>query len=115
MRELEHLRDCGCRVFFDDFGTGYSRMSWLVQLPMDGIKIDRSFIAGRRTDPRSSLLVASRIRLALDLEPDGIAEGVEEDAQVQALLAMGCGEGQGVLFGPPASLPERYGAGIPPS
>lgn len=115
IRELEHLRDCGCRVYLDDFGTGYSSMSWLAQLPIDGIKIDRSFIAGLLTDPRSSLLVSSMVRLARELELDVIAEGVEEEAQVTALLAMGCGKGQGYLFGPPSPFPERIEARAHPS
>ena len=108
IRELGHLRDCGCRVYLDDFGTGYSSMSWLAQLPIDGIKIDRSFVTGLLTDPRSSLLVATMVRLARDLELDVIAEGVEEEAQVDALLAMGCTKGQGYLFGAPAPFPERF-------
>lgn len=106
MHELEQLRECGCRVYLDDFGTGYSSMSWLAQLPIDGIKIDRSFIAGLLTDPRSALLVSSMISLARDLELDVIAEGVEEEAQVDVLLAMGCGKGQGFLYGPPAPFPS---------
>lgn len=113
MRELGHLRDCGCRVYLDDFGTGYSSMSWLAQLPIDGIKIDRSFVTGLLTDPRSSLLVATMIRLARDLELDVIAEGVEEEAQVDALLAMGCTKGQGYLFGPPAPFPVRFSSSNP--
>ena len=108
IRELGHLRDCGCRVYLDDFGTGYSSMSWLAQLPIDGIKIDRSFVTGLLTDPRSSLLVATMVRLARDLELDVIAEGVEEEAQVDALLAMGCTKGQGYLFGAPAPFPKRF-------
>ena len=108
MRELALLRDCGCRVYLDDFGTGYSSMSWLAQLPIDGIKIDRSFVTGLLTDPRSSLLVATMVRLARDLELDVIAEGVEEEAQVDALLAMGCTKGQGYLFGAPAPFPKRF-------
>jgi diguanylate cyclase (GGDEF)-like protein len=105
MHELKILRECGCRVYLDDFGTGYSSMSWLAQLPIDGIKIDRSFIAGLLTDSRSALLVSSMVRLAQELELDVIAEGVEEEAQVHALLDLGCGKGQGFLFGLPAPFP----------
>ena len=106
VRELQHLRDCGCRIFLDNFGTGYSSMFRLAKLPIDGIKIDRSFVARMLTDPRSSLLVSSMIRLARDLELDVIAEGIEDEAQVHALLAMGCGKGQGFLFGPPGPFPD---------
>ena len=87
----------------------------MVQVAQNGIKIDRSFIAGLLTDPRSSLLVSSMIRLARDLELDVIAEGVEEEAQVSALLAMGCGKGQGYLFGQPVPFPEQIGARPHPS
>ena len=105
MRQLKSLRDSGCRVYLDDFGIGYSSMSRLAKLPIDGIKIDSSFIAGMLTDIRSSIVVSSMIRLARDLGLDVIAEGVEEEAQVAALLGMGCDKGQGCLFGLPISLP----------
>jgi predicted signal transduction protein with EAL and GGDEF domain len=110
MRELESLRAVGCRVYLDDFGTGYSSMSWLSQLPIDAIKVDRSFVMGLLTDPRRALVVASMIRLSQDLGLDVIAEGVEEEAQAQALLAMGCCKAQGFLFGHPAPIPASVEA-----
>jgi diguanylate cyclase (GGDEF)-like protein len=110
MRELQSLRAVGCRVYLDDFGTGYSSMSWLAQLPIDAIKIDRSFIAGLLTDPRRSLVVASMIRLSRDLGLDVIAEGVEQEGQAQALLEMGCCKAQGFLFGHPAPFPTSVEA-----
>jgi diguanylate cyclase (GGDEF)-like protein len=110
MRELESLRAVGCRVYLDDFGTGYSSMSWLAQLPIDAIKIDRSFVMGLLTDPRRALVVASMIRLSRDLGLDVIAEGVEQEAQAQALLAMGCCKAQGFLFGHPAPIPASVEA-----
>ena len=106
MRELHSLRALGCRIYLDDFGTGYSSMSWLAQLPIDAIKIDRSFTAGLLSDPRRSVVVASMIRLSRDLGLDVIAEGVELEAQAEALLAMGCCKGQGFLFGHPAPFPQ---------
>ena len=106
MRELNLLRAVGCRIYLDDFGTGYSSMSWLAQLPIDAIKIDRSFTAGLLNDPRRSVVVASMIRLSRDLGLDVIAEGVELEAQTEALLAMGCCKGQGFLFGHPAPFPQ---------
>ena len=106
MRELNLLRAVGCRIYLDDFGTGYSSMSWLAQLPIDAIKIDRSFTAGLLNDPRRSVVVASMIRLSRDLGLDVIAEGVELEAQAEALLAMGCCKGQGFLFGHPAPFPQ---------
>lgn len=106
MCELNLLRAVGCRIYLDDFGTGYSSMSWLAQLPIDGIKIDRSFTAGLLNDPRRRVVVASMIRLSRDLGLDVIAEGVELEAQAEALLAMGCCKGQGFLFGHPAPFPQ---------
>ena len=106
MRELRALRTVGCRVYLDDFGTGYSSMSWLAQLPVDAIKIDRSFTAGLLTDRRRSVVVASMIQLSRDLGLDVIAEGVELEAQAEALLALGCCKGQGFLFGHPAPFPQ---------
>ena len=81
-------------------------MSWLAQLPIDAIKIDRSFTAGLLNDPRRSVVVASMIRLSRDLGLDVIAEGVELEAQAEALLAIGCCKGQGFLFGHPAPFPQ---------
>ena len=106
INELSTLRAAGCRVYLDDFGTGYSSMSWLSQLPIDAIKIDRSFTAGLLNDPRRRVVVDSMIRLSLDLGLDVIAEGVELEAQAEALLAMGCCKGQGFLFGHPAPFPQ---------
>ena len=106
INELSTLRAVGCRVYLDDFGTGYSSMSWLSQLPIDAIKIDRSFTAGLLSHPRRRVVVDSMIRLSLDLGLDVIAEGVELEAQAEALLAMGCLKGQGFLFGHPAPFPQ---------
>lgn len=106
INELNTLRAVGCRVYLDDFGTGYSSMSWLSQLPIDAIKIDRSFTAGLLSHPRRRVVVDSMIRLSLDLGLDVIAEGVELEAQAEALLAMGCLKGQGFLFGHPAPFPQ---------
>ena len=106
INELSTLRAAGCRVYLDDFGTGYSSMSWLSQLPIDAIKIDRSFTAGLLSHPRRRVVVDSMIRLSLDLGLDVIAEGVELEAQAEALLAMGCLKGQGFLFGHPAPFPQ---------
>ena len=113
MRELRSLRTVGCRVYLDDFGTGYSSMSWLAQLPVDAIKIDRSFTAGLLSDRRRSVVVASMIQLSRDLGLDVIAEGVELEAQAEALLAMGCCKGQGFLFGHPAPFPQPAEVLIP--
>lgn len=106
MRELHSLRSMGCRIFLDDFGTGYSSMSWLAQLPIDAIKINRNFTAGLLSETRRSVVVASMIKLSLDLGLDVIAVGVELEAQAEALMAMGCCKGEGFLFGHPAPFPQ---------
>jgi diguanylate cyclase len=99
--ELTCLRDAGFRVFLDDFGTGYSSLNWLAELPIDGVKIDRSFTATMIEDPRRQALVAAILRLADDLELEVVAEGIERPDQWQALRQMGCRLGQGYLFSRP--------------
>ena len=105
--ELACLRQAGFRVFLDDFGTGYSSLNWLAELPIDGVKIDRSFTATMIEDPRRQSLVEAILRLALDLDLEVVAEGIERPDQWQALRQMGCRLGQGYLFSrplPPAQL-----------
>lgn len=114
MRELQSLRAMGAQVHLDDFGTGYSSMAWLAQLPIDAIKIDRSFVMGLLTDPRRSLVVASMIRLSRDLGLDVIAEGVEQEEQAAVLLEMGCSKAQGYLFGRPAPYAEVSATSLTP-
>lgn len=99
--ELVSLRDAGFRVFLDDFGTGYSSLNWLAELPIDGVKIDRSFTATMLEDPRRHSLVAAILRLAADLDLEVVAEGIERTDQWQALRQMGCRLGQGYLFSRP--------------
>ncbi len=102
---LTTLRHHGVRVHLDDFGTGYASFSWLAELPIDGIKIDRAFIAALGCDSRRERMIASMIRLGLDLGLEVVAEGIERESQRLALLAMGCLRGQGHLFGRPGQLP----------
>jgi EAL domain-containing protein (putative c-di-GMP-specific phosphodiesterase class I) len=102
--ELHRLREAGVKVHLDDFGTGYSSMSWLARLPIDAIKVDRSFIADFLDDGRKAVVLEAMIRLSHDLGLDLIAEGIETRAQHEGLLAMGCEQGQGFLFGRPEPL-----------
>ncbi|MFM7733065.1 MAG: EAL domain-containing protein, partial [Cyanobium sp.] len=95
---LISLREAGFRVFLDDFGVGFSSLHWLAEMPIDGVKIDRSFTATMIEDHRRMALVAAILRLSADLDLEVVAEGIEHHDQWQALLRMGCRIGQGGLF-----------------
>jgi diguanylate cyclase (GGDEF)-like protein len=100
-RILKQLRDAGVRLDIDDFGTGYSSLSALLQLPIDTLKIDQSFVFSVVTDERSRELVRSIARMAHNLGMQVIAEGVETHAQQALLASLGCRYGQGFLFSEP--------------
>jgi len=97
-QRLRWVRDQGMGISLDDFGTGYSSLSYLHQLPVDSIKIDRSFIAGVDTDPRVREIVQATVELAHRLKIDIVAEGVEQQATVRYLEGIGCQAAQGWLF-----------------
>jgi len=97
-RVLSSLRDLGVRVSLDDFGTGFSSLGQLKSLPMDRLKIDRSFVSDLPHDASSRAIVQTIITLALSLGLDITAEGVETEEQRRALLALGVTEAQGWLF-----------------
>lgn len=100
--KVQALRALGVKVAMDDFGTGYSSLSILNTLPIDRIKIDRSFVNQLNDDPRRVNTIADLVvTIGHKLNVVSIAEGVETEAQRQALLRMGCQEGQGYLFGKP--------------
>ena len=105
-RKLRELRAAGIRVALDDFGTGYSALGLLSKLPVDLVKIDRSFVEGLPQDPPSKLLVESIIRLASGLGLLTVAEGIESQAQYEALREMNCNLWQGYLHGPAVSREE---------
>lgn len=115
--ELAQLRRAGFRVLLDDFGVGYSSLSWLAELPIDGLKIDRSFTATMLEDRRRHALIAAIIRLAADLELEVVAEGIERTDQLRALQALGCSLGQGFVFSPPRAqaLLSLPAARLPPA
>nr|MBA2255278.1 EAL domain-containing protein [Chloroflexota bacterium] len=96
---LRALRDLGIRITVDDFGTGYSSLSSIKVLPVDALKIDRSFIDGLGTDRGDTGIVLAIIAFARALGLIVTAEGVETEAQLAALVEMGCELGQGYLFG----------------
>lgn len=95
------LHDMGCRIAIDDFGTGYSSLSELRHLPIDIIKIDRSFVQGIHTNKEDNVIVNAVIKLAHELELDTVAEGVETQEQLEYLLERGCHIIQGYYFSKP--------------
>lgn len=100
---LERLRDIGVRVALDDFGTGYSSLSALRDLPVDTVKIDRSFVSRLGEEPQLDALVRGIVDLAHALEMDVVGEGVELPLQSELLAEFGCDLAQGWLHGRPMS------------
>ncbi|WP_267104097.1 putative bifunctional diguanylate cyclase/phosphodiesterase, partial [Xanthomonas sacchari] len=110
---LRQLRALGVRVALDDVGTGFSSMAYLRDLPLDTLKIDRSFVAEVDRDPRNASICQALLTLGHCLGLDVVAEGVETEAQLRWLRAHGCGGVQGYLLGRPAPLADvlqRLGA-----
>jgi EAL domain-containing protein (putative c-di-GMP-specific phosphodiesterase class I) len=104
MATLHRLRELGVRISMDDFGTGYSSLSNLRKFPFDKIKIDRSFVSGLPDDKDSGAIVRAIAGLAASLNMAATAEGVETQAQLDHVRALGCAEMQGFLFSPPRPL-----------
>ena len=101
VQKLLQLRAAGVQVFMDDFGTGYSGLSQIAHLPLDALKIDRSFISGMSGSAEHMAIVSAIINLARALGIAVVAEGVETEEQAMKLLELGCDEAQGYLFGRP--------------
>lgn len=105
-RKLHELREAGLRIAIDDFGTGYSSLALLSKLPVDLLKIDRSFISGLPQDRGSLTLVSSIIGLAAAFDLIAVAEGVETREQLGLLRRFGCPMSQGYLHSKPIPLVE---------
>ena len=95
------IQELGVRIVFDDFGTGFASLSYLKKFPLDGLKIDRSFVLGLLGNPDDAAIVSSTIGLSKQLGLSVIAEGIENRATADFLVSMGCEEGQGYFFGRP--------------
>ena len=102
---LEELRGLGVKIYLDDFGTGYSSLAYLHTLPLDAIKIDRSFVTGMETGRTQMQLVQTVRSLAQNIGVVAVAEGVETDAQLKTLRTLGCESAQGYLFSRPVAAP----------
>jgi diguanylate cyclase (GGDEF)-like protein len=98
---LMQLRSLGIRISIDDFGTGYSSLSYLRQLPVDTLKVDRSFVLGMRTHDESAAIIGTVTRMARQLGLHVVAEGIEREEQVGLLRSLHCEFGQGYLFARP--------------
>jgi EAL domain-containing protein (putative c-di-GMP-specific phosphodiesterase class I)/GGDEF domain-containing protein len=116
-RKLEQIRAAGIRIEIDDFGTGYSSLSYLARLPVDTLKIDRSFITPMSASPVHMAIVTTVISLARSLNLRVVAEGVETEQQANLLRLLRCDEAQGFLYSkpvPPDEVPgliRRFAAG----
>jgi EAL domain-containing protein (putative c-di-GMP-specific phosphodiesterase class I) len=103
---LRLLRAAGVRIAIDDFGTGFSSLGRLSELPIDTLKIDRTFTAGLPSDRKGCMLVSTIIGLAHAFDMTTVAEGVETQAQLDHLIHLGCDESQGYLHSKPIPKTE---------
>ena len=115
IRKLKTLRGLGLELAIDDFGTGYSSLGYLGRLPVQALKIDRSFIVKMTDDPDAMTLVTTIISLAHALGLKVVAEGVETDEQATVLRLLRCDEMQGYLVSRPVPLQELTSMLLPGS
>ncbi len=106
---LQQLGEMGFEIALDDFGTGYSSLTYLKRFPIDGVKIDRSFVRDLEHDASDATIVSTVIAMADNLHLNVIAEGVETEQQLEFLRQRGCSEYQGYLFSRPVP-PEEFAA-----
>lgn len=112
---LSELKALGVNLSIDDFGTGYSSLNYLKRLPLDEIKIDRSFVANLIEDPNNAAIVRSMVAIAAAFSLHLVAEGVETAAEAEFLQALGCYCHQGYLYAKPlraAEFGQRYGSAV---
>ncbi|MGJ4994325.1 EAL domain-containing protein [Bradyrhizobium sp. HKCCYLS3077] len=101
LQTFNRLQALGVSLVFDDFGTGYASLSYLKKFPLDGLKIDRSFVRDVLTESDDAAIVGSTVSLSSQLGLSVIAEGIENQATADFLLRLGCAQGQGYHFGKP--------------
>ncbi len=106
IERLRMLRDLGVTIAIDDFGTGYSSLNYLARLPMDTLKIDRSFVSGMSVSPENRTIVSTIISLAHSLGLKVVAEGVETEEQLNLLRLLKCDQMQGFLLSRPVASEE---------
>ena len=104
--KMQLLKEYGIRISLDDFGTGFSSLSYLKKLPINTLKIDKSFTDTLLTDSATRIITESIVSMVKSLGFESIAEGVEEEQQYKYLRAIGCDIIQGYLFGKPLSQEE---------
>ena len=103
---LQELKRLGVHLAIDDFGTGYSSLSYLQRMPIDAVKIDKTFVDGVTGGPEESAVARAILALAATLRLDTVAEGVEQAGQARELAALGCRWAQGYHFSRPVAAPD---------
>ncbi len=106
LKNLERLHELGCKLALDDYGTSYSTLAYLRRLPLDELKVDKSFTMGMTTDASDALIVRSTIELAHKLGLTVVAGGVEDEATLNELRALGCDAVQGFLVSRPLTADD---------
>jgi diguanylate cyclase (GGDEF)-like protein len=108
-RRLSAVKELGVQIAIDDFGTGYSSLAHLQKLPVDVIKIDRSFVSGLHENPEGETLVQTLVQLGKALSIETCAEGIEQESELELLRSTNCDSAQGFLFSTPLE-PDEVGS-----
>ena len=106
IERLRRIKALGVRIAIDDFGTGYSSLAYLRQFPIDSIKIDRSFIAAIGDSSAAAAVIQTLVQLGQKLGISTLAEGIEEQSQLEYLQDQQCDHGQGFLVTKPLTPPD---------
>ena len=103
---LDRLHEMGVKIAIDDFGTGYSSLSYLTRLPLDALKVDRSFVDGLGTESRDTAVTEAIVAMSRALQLRVVGEGAETELQVTELARLGCDLVQGFHFSRPVPAEE---------
>jgi EAL domain-containing protein (putative c-di-GMP-specific phosphodiesterase class I) len=106
LHRIQRLKELGVRIAIDNFGTGYSSLGYLQRIPLDVVKIDRSLVSALRTQDPHRTVARTVIDLVRTLDREVVAQGIEDPAELDGLLALGCRQGQGFLLHRPVSGDE---------